>query len=93
MSDPPVEQLLAELRHPLVQRRFAAARALAAVPQARVVDALQQMLRHDECRREVLAALMLSDSPSARELLRTARQSRSIDAQCMAIQTQINPGM
>jgi hypothetical protein len=92
MSNPPVERLAAELRHPLVQRRLAAARALGAVRDTRVTEVLGQMLAQDESRREVLAALMLSDDPSARDMLQSARRSRSIDAQCLALQSQIDPG-
>jgi hypothetical protein len=93
MSDPPVNQLLVELRNPLMQKRFAAARALGALPAPKVVPGLRQMLQRDDTRRDALAALMCCDDPTARQILQHARQSRSIDAQCLALQTQINPGL
>jgi hypothetical protein len=93
MSNPPVNELFAELRSPLMEKRFAAARALGALPGPRIVPALQQMLARGEARREALAALMFCDDPAAQQVLLTARQSRSIDAQCIALGSQINPGL
>jgi hypothetical protein len=89
MPEPPVDELAAELRSPLVERRLAAARALGAIPNPEVTEMLGRMLQREDCRREALAALMLSDNAAARQMLRSARRSRSIDAQCLAIQTQI----
>jgi len=90
MNNPPIKPLVQELGSPLVEQRFAAARALAVVNDPSVVPMLCRMVASDVNRREALAALVLCDDPAARQAVTAAaKSSRSIDAQLRVLHREL----
>jgi hypothetical protein len=87
--DPPVARLVEQLGDPVVDRRFEAARELAAVEEPQVINVLADMVDRDINRREALAALLLSKEPSAAKVLAAARVASAIDAQVRALEHEL----
>ena len=88
---PPVEQLIANLDHPQVDRRFAAAKALGSLcDRADVGKTLRRMVNQNDRRREALAALLSCPSREAATFIDAARaRTSSIDAEVRAVQTEL----
>ena len=88
-SDPPVNALLAQLNNPLVERRFAAARALGEVCRPEVVELLWRMVARDVQRREALAALIQCHDPRAGRYLALANDDPGLEAQLRSVRDQM----
>jgi hypothetical protein len=87
--DSGMQKLVDQLGDPLVNRRYEAARELARSGEPQVVPVLQEMVQEGVNRREALAALLLSDDPSAARALSEVRTSRTIDAQVIALSIEL----
>jgi hypothetical protein len=88
---PPVERFIANLDHPQVDRRFAAAKALGSLcDRADVGQTLRRMVNQNDRRREALAALLSCPSREAATFIDAARaRTSSIDAEVRAVQTEL----
>jgi HEAT repeat protein len=88
---PPVERFIANLEHPQVDRRFAAAKALGSMCDRTDVGlTLRRMVDQNDRRREALAALLSCPSPKAATFINAARaRTSSIDAEVRAVQTEL----
>jgi len=86
---PPTDLLIARLNSPLVDQRFAAAKALGSVCHSETLDALKQMVARDVHRREALAALLSCPNPSADEYLAKLKTQPAIRAQLMAVEDEM----
>lgn len=88
--DPRVLRLVNQLGDPLVKNRYDAARELAHTDPPVVVPILAEMVEQGVNRREALAALMLSRDPLALSVLAEVRTSPTIEAQVIALRTEIH---
>ena len=88
---PPVERFIANLDHPQVDRRFAAAKALGSLcDRADIGQMLRRMVNQNDRRREALAALLSCPSREAATFIDAARaRTSSIDAEVRAVQTEL----
>jgi DNA-binding protein Fis len=87
---PPVDALIDRLSGPDVQKRFAAARALGAIDDAASLSRLQRMAQSNDHRREALAALLSSATPTAQFILdQLVRRDPSIIAHVLAIRGEL----
>ena len=88
---PPVERFIANLEHPQVDRRFAAAKALGSMCDRTDVGlTLRRMVDQNDRRREALAALLSCPNPKAATFINAARaRTSSIDAEVRAVQTEL----
>jgi hypothetical protein len=87
--DPPIEALLARLDSPLVDQRFAAAKALGSLCHGQTLDTLKQMVARDDHRREALAALISCANPSTNQYLSILKRQPAIRAQFIAVQDEM----
>ena len=88
---PPIERFIANLDHPQVDRRFAAAKALGSMcDRTDVGQILRRMVNQNDRRREALAALLSCRSDEAAKFINAARaRTSSIDAEVRAVQTEL----
>ncbi|MDQ3441605.1 MAG: hypothetical protein M3478_14780 [Planctomycetota bacterium] len=88
---PPVERFIANLDHPQVDRRFAAAKALGSMcDRDDVGQTLRRMVEQNHHRRAALAALLSCPSREAATYIHAARtRASSIDAEVRAVQTEL----
>src|SRR5688572_6785844 len=88
---PPIERFIANLDHPQVDRRFAAAKALGSLcNRADVGQTLRRMVNQNDRRREALAALLSCPSREAATFIDAARaRTSSIDAEVRAVQSEL----